>query len=82
MVKMANEEIPRGPEDMPLRSIVTEFYIMVTLIDIKSNRKIRVEKINYGNAEARRWLGKCTYYALTHGYRVETCAESDYVVEL
>ncbi len=78
---MSNEEIPRGPEDMPLDKVYTELWIMVTLIDIKSNRKIRTEKINYGNFEARKWLGKVTFYGVRNGYAVLTCAESDYVVE-
>ncbi len=78
---MSNNDIPRGPEDMPLDRIYTELWIMVTLIDVKSNRKIRTEKINYGDFNARKWLGKVTFFSVTHGYKVETCAESDYVVE-
>lgn len=76
-------DIPRGPEDIPLKKPWdSEHYVIVTIIDIKSNRKIRSEKINYGNREARLWLGKVTYWATTNNYKVETCAEADYVVEL
>lgn len=78
---MSADEIPRGPEDMPLSKVYTELWIWVVLTDIKSNRKIRGEKINYGSFDARKWLGKVTFYAVTNGYAVTTCAESDYVVE-
>lgn len=81
---MTNQsEIPRGPEDVPLKKIwEKEHYLIVTFIDIKSGRKIRNEKINYGDREARLWLGRSTYWATTNGYMVQTCAEVDYVVEV
>lgn len=74
-------EIPRGPEDIPLKIYVTEHWLMVTIIDIKSKRAIRVEKINYSDRDARLWLGKVTYWATTNQYEIKTCAEADYVVE-
>lgn len=76
------EEIPRGPEDLPLRSYIKEHNLVIVLKDIKSGRRIREERINYSDPEARKWLGKCTYYATTNGYSVETFAEKDYVVDI
>lgn len=78
---MPNDEIPRGPESIPVWGIIKQHYLMVIVIDIKSNRKIRAEKINYSDREARIWLGKLTFWATTNKYKIETCAEADYVVE-
>lgn len=79
---MANEsEIPRGPEDIPLKSYIKDHALIVTIIDVKSNRKIREEKINYSDRELRIWLGKVTLWATSNGYMVQTCNEVDHVVE-
>lgn len=78
---MAGEDIPRGPEDLPLRAYVSNHPLVILIIDVKSKRRIREERINYSDAEARKWLGKLTYFATTNGYLVQTCAEKDYVVE-
>lgn len=72
-------DIPRGPEDLPLRQYVKVHPLVIVLKDVKSGRKIREEQINYSDPEARRWLGKITHYATTNGYSVETFAEADYV---
>lgn len=74
-----DNSIPRGPEDLPLKSFVKEHPLVIVLKDIKSGRRIREERINYSDPEARRWLGKITYYGTTHGYSIETFAEADYV---
>ena len=76
------DEVPRGPEDMPLRSYVAKHNIVILVIDVKSKMPIREERINYSDPELRRWLGKITYWATTNGYMVQTCAEADYVREV
>ena len=78
----ANENVPRGPEDMPLKSYIKNHPLVIILKDVKSGRRIREERINYSNSEERKWLGKITYYATTKGYSVETFAEADYVVDV
>ena len=77
-----NDDIPRGPEDIPLKGYYKEFYIYVVIIDVISGRKIREEKINYGNLEARKWLGRITFWACNNKYEIRTCAEADYKIEL
>lgn len=74
-----SEDIPRGPECLPLRAYVKTHPLVIVLKDIKSGRRIREEHINYSDSEARKWLGKITHYATTNGYSVETFAEKDYV---
>ena len=73
--------IPRGPEDVPLKGYIAEFPMVIILKDIKSGRLIREERINYSENDARRWLGRITYFACTNGYSVETMAEKDYNVD-
>lgn len=74
-------DIPRGPEDVPLRNRITTLPIVILIIDVKSKRKIREERIDFSDKEARGWLGKVTAWAVSNGYIIQTCAASDYVVE-
>lgn len=78
---MPNEEIPRGPEDIPLPKYVSKLNLVIVIIDIMSGRKIREEHINYSDKDARMWLGRITVWAANNKYMVQTCAEADYVVE-
>lgn len=71
-------DIPRGPEDVPLRAYVKEMVLVIIIKDITSGRMIREERINYSEPEARKWLGKITYWACTNKYSVETMSEKDY----
>lgn len=73
-------EIPRGPEDVPLRAYIKDMPLVILIKDIKSNRVIREEKINYSEPEARKWLGRISYWACNNGYSVETMAEKDYAI--
>ena len=72
---------PRGPEDVPPRFYVKEHWIVILIIDVKSGRKIREEKVNFSDREVRSWIGRITYWATTNGYEVRTCNVDDYVVE-
>jgi hypothetical protein len=72
------EEIPRGPWDVPLKGYVKEFYIILLIKDIKSDRYIKEEKVNYGDSEIRKWLGRVSYWAWCHGYAIETMSLKDY----
>lgn len=69
---------PTGPELIPLKAIVYDCELVILIKDIKSKRTIREERINYGNVEERKWLGKVTYWAVTNGYSVETFNEKDF----
>ena len=75
---MTENIVPRGPEDIPLKSFIKDHQLVIVLKDVKSGRRIREERINYSDSEARKWLGKVTYFATTNGYSVETFAENDY----
>jgi hypothetical protein len=60
-----------GPESIPLRNYVKSFPMVVTVYDNDDNA-IREEKINYGEFEHRKWLGRLTYWACDNGYVVQT----------
>ncbi len=74
--------IPRGPEDLPPKNYIQDIELVILMRDIKSNRVIREERINYSDKDARRWLGKVTYYAVSNGYAIETLNAKDYVVKV
>lgn len=74
-------EIPRGAEDIPPRSLIKGIKLVIIIKDIKSNRQIREERIEWDDPEARKWLGKLTYHAVTQGYSVETLNANDYVIK-
>lgn len=76
----AEYEIPRGPEDIPLKSYVKVFPVVIVIKDLKSGRLVREERINYSDPEARKWLGRTTHWACSNKYSIETCADADYKI--
>lgn len=72
------DDIPRGSWDVPLKSYVREFQIVLLIKDIKSGRYISEHKVNYGELEIRKWLGRVSYWAWCHGYSIETMSLEDY----
>lgn len=78
---MSNEEnfkISIDPWELPLKDFIKEFALMVSVYDLKNDTLILNKKMDYGNHEHRKLLGKITYWAVTNGYSVETMALSDY----
>lgn len=69
---------PKGPENVPLKTVINDLQIVILIKDLKSNQIIRTEKINYGDREQRSWLGKVSYWAYNEGYSVETMSEVCY----
>lgn len=78
-IKMTNN-IPRGPEDVPLKEYVTDHPLVIVVKDIKTGKVVREETINYSDSKSRQWLGRVTLWATTNNYMVQTCAKKDYVV--
>lgn len=62
--------IQSGPWSMPLREYVKSFPIVVAIYD--GEKLVHEEKIDYGNYEHRKWLGRATFWACNQGYVVET----------
>jgi hypothetical protein len=66
-----------GPESIPLKEYNKFFPLVINIYNLKDDQLIRTEKIDYGNYEHRKWLGRITYFACTNGMSVETMAAKD-----
>ena len=69
---------PNGPENIPLMGYIKSFEVAVFIIDLKNDDAIiDMRKIDYGNFEHKRWLGKVSFWAWANGYSVETMRLTD-----
>ncbi len=76
-------EYRKGAENIPLREINKNLPIMVIVYDLRNDDKIVEEKrLNYGDAEDRKWLGRISFWALTNHCSVETIAIVDAEAEI
>lgn len=68
----------KGAENVPLRDINKNLPILVLIYNLKNNDELVTElRLNYGDQEDRKHLGRITYWALTNNCTVETIALSD-----
>lgn len=68
----------RGAENVPLKTINKDMPVLVVVYDLRNNDEVVEEKrINYGDAEDRKWLGRITFWAVTNHCSVETIAIVD-----
>lgn len=73
----------RGAENVPLREINKSTPALVIVYDLKNEDKVLEEKrIDYGNVEDRKWLGRITFWAMTNHCSVETIALVDAEAEI
>lgn len=73
----------RGAENVPLRSINKNMPVLVIVYDLRNEDAIVEEKrINYGDVEDRKWLGRITFWAVTNHCSVETIAIVDAEAEI
>lgn len=71
-------EYRTGAENVPLREINKSLLALVLVYDLNNNDNLVTEKrINYGNMEDRKWLGRITFWALTNHCSVETISIID-----
>mgnify|MGYP001574358619 CR=1 FL=1 len=73
-----NEKPPSGPWDIPLKDFVKSFKLKISIFDLKNDKLIDSQEIDYGNYEHRKFLGRVTFWATSNGYSVETMALADY----
>ena len=73
-----SDKATTGPEDFPLKNYVKTFPLAISIYEIKTDKLIRTEFIDYSNYEHRKWLGKITFFACSNGYSVETQSLNDY----
>ena len=73
----------RGAENVPLREINKNMPVLVIVYDLRNNDNVVEEKrIDYGDAEDRKWLGRITFWAVTNHCSVETIAIVDAEAEI
>lgn len=70
-------EYRNGVENVPLREINKTLPIMVMIYDLKTDNLVKEEKLDYGNFEDRKHLGRLTFWALSNHCTVETIAMID-----
>lgn len=71
-------EYRKGAENVPLREINKNLPILVVVYDLSNEENVVVEvRMNYGNLDDRKHLGRITYWALTNHCTVETIAIAD-----
>ena len=82
---MINEEMMnpyrRGAENVPLKNINKDMPILVLVYDLRTDKLVEEKRINYGDAEERRYLGRISYWAFTNHCSVETYAIADIDLE-
>lgn len=68
----------KGAENVPLKTINKDMPVLVIVYDLRNKDEVVEEKrINYGDAEDRKWLGRITFWAVTNHCSVETIAIVD-----
>lgn len=68
----------RGPWDSPLKEFNKEKPIIVIMHDLQHETIEREWKLDYGNYEDRKFLGKLTFFAVTTGRSIETMSIDDW----
>jgi len=73
----------KGAENIPLQHINKNMPILVIVYDLRNNDTVVEEKrINYGDAEERKWLGRISFWAFQNHCSVETIALVDAEAEI
>jgi len=70
-------EYRKGAENIPLKQINKDLQILVMVYDLATDKLIEEKRMNYGDAEDRKHLGRITFWALTNHCSVETIAIVD-----
>lgn len=73
-----NSKAPSGPWDIPLKDFVSSFKLVISVYDLKNDKLISNQEIDYSNYEHRKFLGRITFWATSNGYSVETMAATDF----
>ena len=71
-------EYKQGAENVPLREVNKNLPILVIIYDLHNNDNVVKEvRLNYGNYEDRKYLGRLSFWALTNHCSIETIAIVD-----
>lgn len=71
-------EYRKGEENIPLRQVNNSLPALIIVYDLRNGDSPIVEKrIDFSNPEDRKWLGRISFWAMTHHCSVETLAIVD-----
>lgn len=71
-------EYRKGIENVPLQEVNKDLPILVIIYDLRNNDNVVEEKrLNYGNFEDRKYLGRLSFWALSNHCSIETIAIVD-----
>jgi hypothetical protein len=71
-------EYKRGIENVPLKEVNKNLPILVIIYDLRNNDNVVTEvRLNYGDYEERKYLGRLSFWALTNHCSIETIAIID-----
>jgi hypothetical protein len=75
-------EYRRGIENIPLKEVNKNLPILVIIYDLRNGDNVVTEtRLNYGDYEDRKYLGRLSFWALTNHCSIETIAITDAEVE-
>ena len=76
-------EYKRGIENVPLKEVNKNLPILVIIYDLRNNDNVVTEvRLNYGDYEERKYLGRLSFWALTNHCSIETIAITDAEAEI
>lgn len=72
-------EMARKPVDIPkpMADFDDPLIIMVYVVSLDDDKKIAEHKIDYSKADARKFLGKLTFWAINNRHYIQTMLLSD-----
>ena len=71
-------EYRKGIENVPLKEVNKSLPILVIIYDLRNEDKVVEEKrLDYGNYEDRKYLGRLSFWALSNHCSIETIAIVD-----
>lgn len=70
-------EYRKGAENVPLREINKNMPILVLIYNLKTDELVEEKRINYGDVEERKWLGRMSFWAYNNHCSVETLSIVD-----
>lgn len=68
----------RGPWDAPLRGFVKEHPVIAVIHDLEHESITYEIKLDLGNPDDKKFLGKITFWATSNGRSVETFNPNDW----
>lgn len=66
-----------GMEHIPFNGLVRDLPVLVLIYDLATDDLVKEIRLNYGDMNDRKYLGRLSFWALTNHHTVETIAVVD-----